>query len=398
MDVWQLIERDHANITQLIHETPNALNNPGVVRSRERLLGDLIDELETHAAAVDASLHAPLSREAATRPLVGELRREHQEFMQELHSLDQIYLKNSVGWLNRFEDATTLVDRHLYRHSHELIPAARELLEPEEVRNATRMYVRAKMRALKSRRRGVLRGLPTSEVAFIATICAAAVGLGLIAWRGGWLPGFGTSRPRTRSRVGIGGQARGALAEPSSLGKSATSNNPLQRAGESVYSTMFRRVAGQNYGVPAQSDGGVDEAVSDVLYRADRPSAALREVVLPALREANEAWAGHGFQVYLKDETLTEAHDHPSGHPRILFRVARATLPEDLVARKVRLFVVASEEAESAVRFSIRAPGSAEEAQPLSHRTDLQSGGELTPEKLQEVLERALRLALSESP
>ena len=152
MDVWQLIARDHANITQLIHETPNALNSPGVVRSRERLLGDLIDELETHAAAVDASLHAPLSREAATRPLVGELRHEHQEFMQELHSLDQIYLKNSVGWLNRFEDTTTLVDQPLYRHSRELIPAARDLLGPEEVRNATRMYARAKVRYFDGRK------------------------------------------------------------------------------------------------------------------------------------------------------------------------------------------------------------------------------------------------------
>jgi hypothetical protein len=124
----------------------------------------------------------------------------------------------------------------------------------------------------------------------------------------------------------------------------------------------------------------------------------LREVVLPALREANEAWAGHGFQVYLKDETLTEAHDQPSGHPRILFRVARATLPEDLVARKSHLFAFASADAESGVRFSIRAPGSTEETQPLSHSTGLQSGGELTPEEVHEILERALRLALSESP
>src|SRR4051812_25071433 len=81
----------------------------------------------------------------------------------------------------------------------------------------------------------------------------------------------------------------------------------------------------------SQPNGDFSTPESDVLFRADGPSAALREVVLPALRETNEAWAGHGFQVYPKDETLTEAHDQPSGHPKILFRT-RATLPEDLVA------------------------------------------------------------------
>jgi hypothetical protein len=161
---------------------------------------------------------------------------------------------------------------------------------------------------------------------------------------------------------------------------------------------MFRRVAGQNQGVPTHPDADVGTAESDVLYRSDRPRAALRELVLPALREANEAWAGHGFQVYLKDETLREAHDQPSDHPGILFRIARATLPEDLVARKAHLFVFASAETESGVRFSIRAPGSAEDDQRASRSTELQSGGELTPEKLQETLECALRLAVSESP
>jgi hypothetical protein len=398
MDVWQLVARDHENITQLIHETPNALNSPGVVRSRERFLADLMDELETHAAAVDASLYAPLSRESGTRQLVEELRREHREFMPQLGTLTRYAVKNSVGWLNLFEDATTLVDQHLYRHSTELIPAARELLGPEGVRDATRKYVRARMRALQTRRRDTLDGLASSEVAFTATICAAAVGLGLIAWRRGWLRGFRSDHRPTR-RVDEGwGQARGALAEPSALGPSNTRNDPQPRRGESAYSAMFRRVAGQNQGVPTHPDGDAGTAESDVLYRADRPRAALGEMVLPALREANEAWAGHGFQVYLKDETLTEAHDQPSAQPRILFRIARATLPEDLVARKAHLFTFASAEAENGVRFSIRAPGSAEDAQPSSHNADLQSDGELTSERMQGILERALRLAISDSP
>ncbi|WP_336491550.1 hemerythrin domain-containing protein [Methylobacterium nigriterrae] len=393
MDIWQQIERDHANITQLIHETPNALNSPGVVRSRERLLADLMDELELHAAALDASLYTPLSRHTQTRQLVEELRREHREFMRQLGSLAQYALKNSVGWLNLFDDAASLVDQHLYRHSTELIPTARELLGPEEVRNATREYVHAKMRVLQSRRRGKLGGLVSSEVALTATICAAAIGLGLIAWRTGLLRGIGTRRSRPSSLAESGtGQARGALAVPSALGPSATDSDPQPHKGESAYSAMFRRVAGQNQGVPIHPAVSADTGVGGVLYRADPQRDTLREVVLPTLAEANEGWAEHGFQIYLKDETLAEGRDRPADHPRVSFRIAQATLPDDLVASRAPQFTF-ERTVEGGVKFSVQKHSSA--AQDASQTSGSRNGGELTPEKLQEVLERALRLGLA---
>lgn len=51
MDVWQLIARDHENMAALIREIPYALNDPRAVGSRERMLADLMDELELHAVA-----------------------------------------------------------------------------------------------------------------------------------------------------------------------------------------------------------------------------------------------------------------------------------------------------------------------------------------------------------
>lgn len=394
MDLWQLIARDHENIAHLIHETPYALNSPGVVRSRERLLAELMDELEAHAAAMDASLFAPLRHEDGTRHLVEELRREHREFMQQLGNLARYALKNSVGWLNMFEDATTLVDQHLYRQNQKLLPAARELLGPEEVRNATRRYVRAKLRALQARRRA-LGGLVSSEIAFTATICAAAVGLGLLAWRRGWLSGLRSDQRPTRSRADEGwGQAKGALAEPSALGPSNTSNNPQPRKGESSYSAMFRRVAGQNQGVPTHPLSSVDTAPREARYRADPQRDVLREMVLPALAEANKGWEEHGFQIYLKDETLTENRDQPADQPRVSFRIARATLPADLVADRAPQFTFQGS-AGNEVRFSVQAPDSA--GADLGQTSDIREGGDLTPEKLQEVLEHALRMALAEA-
>lgn len=185
MDVWQLIERDHDNIAHLIHEIPNALNGVGVIRSRERLLGDLIDRLETYAEAVDASLYASLSRDPENRKLIEEMQGEHRTFMPQLAGLSRYRQKHSAGWLDAFGDATFLVDQHIHRHTHELIPAARKLFTRDEVGDATGVFIRTKIKALKSRQRGLFGGMPMNDFAVIASVCTALGGLALLAWRAG---------------------------------------------------------------------------------------------------------------------------------------------------------------------------------------------------------------------
>ncbi|MCJ2019424.1 hemerythrin domain-containing protein [Methylobacterium sp. E-065] len=189
--LWQLIERDHKNIGGLIRDIPLALNDPRAVGGREQMLADLMDELKLHAIAVDASLYAPLSRESRTRALIEELHHGHAEFRRHLQRLAQDRTKGSAGWLDTFEDATFLVDQHLHRHVHELIPAAQALFSPEEVAAATRAFVRAKTNALRSRRRGRATGIMSSEVTLVATLAGVAVGLGYLIWNSGR---FGRSR------------------------------------------------------------------------------------------------------------------------------------------------------------------------------------------------------------
>lgn len=196
MDLWTLIERDHENITQLIHEIPYALNGRGVIRSRERMLGDLMDVLELHAVGLDASLYGRLSQEGSTRALVEELHQGRSEFTRQLNQLARYRQKGSKGWLNAFEDVTFLVDQHLHRHVHELAPAARKLLSIEEVHSATRAFIGAKNSALRGRRRGTMGGIMSSEAALITTVTAVVGGIGYLAWRSGL---FGVSRPHRRS-------------------------------------------------------------------------------------------------------------------------------------------------------------------------------------------------------
>ncbi len=195
MDVWQLIERDHENINQLIREIPYAMNGPGVIRSRERMLGDLMDALGLHAIGLDASLYEPLSRESSTHRLIEELQRGQAEFMRQLKGLARYRQKGSQGWLNAFEDVTFLVDQHLHQHIHELIPMARKLLTPEEAHRATRAFIGAKTNALRGRRRSKMGGIMSSEAALITTVTVAAAGIGYLAWRGGL---FRASRPTRR--------------------------------------------------------------------------------------------------------------------------------------------------------------------------------------------------------
>ena len=206
MDVWQLIGRDHANIEQLIHDAPRALNGSGVVRSRERLLGDLIGELETHASAIEASLYRPLAQRPETSRMTAELYAAHRAFIRQLTGLVRYREKNSEGWLDTFEDVTFLVDQHLHRLKHELMPAARTLLSADEVRDAARAFIRAKTRAIQARRRTRFGDLVSSELGLGLMVGTAVAGLGYLLWQGGHLgmPGSRSHRRSARSDEGRG--------------------------------------------------------------------------------------------------------------------------------------------------------------------------------------------------
>ncbi|WP_298967824.1 hemerythrin domain-containing protein [uncultured Methylobacterium sp.] len=193
MDIWHLISRDHANIADLIREIPLALNGQGVVRSRERLLADLVDELHAHGAAIEAGLLAPLAEaDGRARDLVGSLRHEHAAVMRQVEALSR---HRVAGWLDAFEDATFRLDQHLHRHGHDLIPLAQARFSPQQEREAASAYIRARMQALRDRRHG-LPGVG-GEILLGASVAAAAIGLGLLAWRSGLLRGAGTSGRRT---------------------------------------------------------------------------------------------------------------------------------------------------------------------------------------------------------
>jgi nitrogenase molybdenum-iron protein alpha/beta subunit len=185
MDIWHLIERDHANIAQLIHEGPMTLNGQGVIRSRERLLDELIAEFKAHTAGVEASLYGPLTHEPSTHQLIGELQGERSKVIRALADLAQYRRTGSEGWLDTFEDVTYLVDQHLHRYKHDLVPAAQQHLSADDVNDATRAFIRTKINIIRSRHRTGLGWPKSPNLALGLMLCATVLGLTLLAQRRG---------------------------------------------------------------------------------------------------------------------------------------------------------------------------------------------------------------------
>ncbi|WP_407527008.1 hemerythrin domain-containing protein [Methylobacterium oryzisoli] len=250
MDIWQLTTRDHTNITALLREIPYALNGPGVVRSRERLLADLIDEVNAHAEAVEASLSGPLSAHGEAGALLDTLHREHRQIAQQLDDLAARRGRNTEGWLSTFEDVTYLLDQHLHRHGNELFPLARRVLSPDEVQAATRTFVRAKMQVLRAGTGGPLRQVAAGGVFGAIAVGLAAAAVGAIVWRSGLLRSSAASRP-----------ARGRPDRPEGIGRGKP------RADMAAAAAPGKRVPGED--LRHRQDRLLDEALEETFPSSD---------------------------------------------------------------------------------------------------------------------------------
>ena len=189
MDLGQMIVNDHVNITELYRDTLRAIGQGGA-RSRDRLVAQLDGEIRSHFEAVEESLYEALEGEGRTRRLVEELSAEQKEIKRQLKALARSGNKDGRDWTMRFEDLTYLIDQYLHREARELLPAARELLHPDEMRQVREEFVEEKLEALRDGRGrrgwGVSpRALVLGGLAGVAAIALAA------AWRDG---GFDRAR------------------------------------------------------------------------------------------------------------------------------------------------------------------------------------------------------------
>jgi iron-sulfur cluster repair protein YtfE (RIC family) len=191
MTLWTLLKNDHVDITAIGHTILRATDK-GALRSRERLVAEMADEIEAHFEAEEDGLFDALKRKEQVRELVRRLEAEHEEIEEELARLARIGRKNTIEWASRFEDFTYLLDRHFHREEHELFPQAQTILTGDELRDATREYMDEKAEEIRARHRRF--GIGSTAVWAGAAFVAAA-GLVLAAERKGYFRRVVARRP-----------------------------------------------------------------------------------------------------------------------------------------------------------------------------------------------------------
>jgi gas vesicle protein len=191
MDLWQMIAHDHDNITDLGRTVLHGMS--GGVRSRDRLLDQLDGELRRHMEAMEESVYDALEDHDEVEDLVEELEDEQEEIGRELTRLARSGDKDGPDWTNRFEDFTYLLDQHFHRQAHELLPAARRILSPDQARALRHEFVEAKIEALRAGRGGNSTGLLLGALAGVA-----AGALVFAAWRSGQLRALTATGPERR--------------------------------------------------------------------------------------------------------------------------------------------------------------------------------------------------------
>ena len=209
MDIIRLIANDHANITHLCQAIPRAVGGgAGIMRTRDRLFGDLVTELDRHLEAKEESLYEALEEHPRTRAVVDQLEDQADEIRDGLARLAKAGTKNSRAWTDAFEDFSYLIDQHFHTESHELIPAAVEVLGPSQIRDLVHDFIEEKVEALRrSLRRGRIRS--TATIVGGALAGAAVLALAATVWRAGSLRAFTASLPERQSLPGYGRIARG---------------------------------------------------------------------------------------------------------------------------------------------------------------------------------------------
>lgn len=183
MDIWKLIETDHANITDLGRLLLRSTGEG--VRDRDRLFAELDLALKRHLEAEEGSLYEALEDDERLGPSIRELTKEHAQIRAGLDALAEGD-KDGREWTDRFEDFTYLLDRHFHVEQHELLPAAREALAGRDLQELRHEFAEEKIEALRAARRWD-RGFPYGLV--LGSLAGAAVvALAAVAWRGGARP------------------------------------------------------------------------------------------------------------------------------------------------------------------------------------------------------------------
>jgi len=135
MAIAQLIQSSPAKVNELFAKL--AETGEGALKTREKLLADLREELELHARLEEQNLFPALRKHKETKDLVPEALNDNKRVRALLAELDGMP-KDDANFLNKVAELKKVFQQHIRDEKKELLPAVKKALSDEEAGEITR--------------------------------------------------------------------------------------------------------------------------------------------------------------------------------------------------------------------------------------------------------------------
>lgn len=160
-----------------------------------------------------------------------------------------------------------------------------------------------------------------------------------------------------------------------------------------TYSRLFEKVTAEKQRAAQDSDARAAELKREALAEFETKAICLRDVVLPALKGAQQSWAANGYKVLIDDNTTPKEPPHYKADPSIEFSVQHVSVTHEAAPGKVVKYYFEVTHTEGGVKLGKmdpRRPG----MEWVGPKYGIAKADELSEAKVLEVLGVALREAL----
>jgi hemerythrin superfamily protein len=142
MDIYEVLHREHEQVSQLFQQIEGLSH--GASRTRSRLFGELRTALEHHSRAEEKVFYPELRKYDASHFLALEAAEEHHVvdlLLKELSRMDS----DKEEWLAKLTVLKEEVLHHVAQEENELFPKAREFIDDSQASEmATRFEAQKK--------------------------------------------------------------------------------------------------------------------------------------------------------------------------------------------------------------------------------------------------------------
>ncbi len=147
MNVYQLLKKDHEQVSQLFKKLLNTGEN--AAKTREKLFDEIKQELKVHTKLEEKLFYPALKEPEETHDLTLEAIEEHHVVDQLLNELDGMK-KNSDQWIAKLTVLKENIEHHIEEEENDLFPKARQVLSNAQADEMGEQIAREKEKLLKS--------------------------------------------------------------------------------------------------------------------------------------------------------------------------------------------------------------------------------------------------------